>query len=202
MTTALEQLKSIQAQLEALKAQVAKEHGSESYALEQVKNAIDCFDIAAEAITSSSKVIKETQEILDKPVYKDISGMTIEQIRWICNEWRSTLKPGDSVLVMSALVGWSDSDCNFTTTVKTTTPKRLVLSDDCCTVQKTFHRDGGRILNGVNGYGDWLLMPPFLNPKDLQELRTAAETVARRTLLDNVPASKLKEALELLKPYQ
>ena len=189
----IEQLKSIQAQLEALKDSLAEEYGANSRAL-------DCMDSTIENVKKVYKDVCAVQQ--ESQQYKDISGMSIKQIRAICNEWRSTLKPESPVLVMYALVGWSDSDCNFTTTVKTATPKRLVLSDDCCTIQKIFHRDGGRILNGVSGYGDWLLMPPFLNPKDLQELRIAAETVARRTLLDNVPASKLKEALELLKPYQ
>jgi hypothetical protein len=195
----LEQLKSIQYQLETLKEQMIEEFGSFSKALDEMDNTIASVN---KVYADVKTVIQEEEAQPVEPQYKDISDTTIEQIRALCNEWRSTLKPGDPVFVMYSLTGWADSEHSFTSTVKTATQKRLVLSDDCRTTQKIFHRDGGRILNGVSGCGDWLLMPPFFNPKDLQQLRLAAEAIERRSLLDNVPTERLLEIMELLKPYQ
>ena len=133
----------------------------------------------------------------EKPEFYDITSMSIANIQELIWAWLKQLKEGDSVVTTNCYygLGWENigrADSTHLTTVGRITDKRVYLDDE------TFHRDSGYMVKGVNGYGDRMLLPPWLNPKDLSAASVSLERIRGDSLLHNAPIAKLLAALELL----
>lgn len=127
--------------------------------------------------------------------YKDISAMSIDQIRGEIHGWVSNLKEGDEVFVMHSYIGWTaKSEYSYTATVSQVTECRVRITERDGIVSQ-FHRQGGMLVKGVSGAGEFRLIPPWLNPKDLEDAWMASKIISRQSTLDQIPTAKLLDIL-------
>lgn len=139
---------------------------------------------------------EEAQPPQETPSYKDISTMSIDEVRTEIQDWVFKLKDGDEVFVMYSPLDWQVSDRSYMATINRVTDSRVRLAKPGDTGDMVqFHRKSGLQVKGVDSVGDYRLIPPWLNPKDLEEAWMAMEVIRRNATLAKIPTAKLIDIL-------
>lgn len=152
------------------------------------------LEVAREEVETEEKA--EVQPPQETATYKDISAMSIDEIQSEILDWVFNLKEGDEVFVMYSPLDWQVSDRSYKAVINRVTDSRVRLTKPGESAEMVqFHRKSGLQVKGVDGVGDYRLIPPWLNPKDLEEAWLAMEVIRRNATLKKIPTAKLLDIL-------